>query len=185
MNDNLKLYIWLAKTNITISSFSFGGGYVVVPLVKKYFVDKKQLFSENELLEMAAVAQSSPGAIAVNLSTVAGYRVAGKTGFLISAVCAVLPPLIVLSIISMCYSAVISNTVAAAVLKGMQAGVAALIVDYVIEMTNKILKERSLFLNLLIVISFLLSFFTNINLILVLLGSCAVCVLRVWRKLRS
>ena len=94
------------------------------------------MFSEEELMEMAAIAQSTPGAIAVNMASLAGYRTAGKIGMLISCVCAVIPPVLILSVVSVCYTAVISNEVVAAVLKGMQAGVAALIVDFIVDMTR-------------------------------------------------
>lgn len=62
------IYLWLIAVNIYISMFAFGGGYVVVPLVRRSFVEKKKIFTEDELMEMSAVAQSSPGAIAVNLA---------------------------------------------------------------------------------------------------------------------
>ena len=64
---SLSLYLWLFKVNFFISAFTFGGGYVVIPMIRKYFVTEKHLFSEDELMDMAAIAQSSPGAIAINL----------------------------------------------------------------------------------------------------------------------
>lgn len=182
MKQTLRQWGWLAGINLFISAFTFGGGYVVVPMVRKYYVESKRLFSEEELMEMAAVAQSTPGAIAINLSSLAGYRVAGTAGMVISCVCAVLPPLVILAVVSLCYSAVIGNPIVSAVLRGMQAGVAALIVDFVVDMTAMILKERSPVLTALVVLSFAISFFTQINIILVLLASCAVCAARVWWK---
>lgn len=179
MREKLRLCLWLAKINLFISAFTFGGGYVVVPMVRKYFLEKKDLFTERELLEMAAISQSTPGAIAINLVALAGYRVGGPLGLAVSCVCAVLPPLLLLSLISLFYTAVISNPVVAAVLKGMQAGVAALIVDFLVDMTRVIVKERSLFLDALVVLSFLLSFFTRLNVIFILLGSCLLCAGRV------
>lgn len=180
MKEKWKLYLWLIRVNLFISAFTFGGGYVVVPMVKKYFVYGKGYFDEDELMEIAAIAQSTPGAIAVNLVSLAGYRVAGTAGLVISAVCAVIPPLVILSVISVCYSAVISNALVAAVLKGMQAGVAALIVDFIVDMTGRILKEKSLLLDGMVFVSFGISFFTDVNVIFVLLGCCAVCMAKVW-----
>ena len=71
--------------NLMISTFTFGGGYIVIPMIRKIFVQQKQFFTEAELLEMAAIAQSSPGAIAVNCSVLAGRRTMGLAGALISA----------------------------------------------------------------------------------------------------
>lgn len=185
MKEKFYLWFWLAKTNLFISAFTFGGGYVVVPMVRKYFVQKRQLFSEDELMEMAAIAQSAPGAIAVNLVSLAGFRTAGAAGLLISCVCAVLPPIAILSVISLCYSAVISNAAVSAVLKGMQAGAAALIVDFVMDMTAVILKKKSVMLDLLVAGAFSASVFTEINLVFILLGSCLICVLWVLIKRRG
>ena len=103
------LYPWLFGVNLFISTFTFGGGYVVVPMIRKYYIEKKHLFSEEELLNMAAVAQSTPGAIAMNLSALAGYRTAGVLGVLVSCTAAVLPPLVILSILSVCYQSFSSN----------------------------------------------------------------------------
>ena len=85
------LYFWLFSINLFISAFTFGGGYVVVPMIRKYFVEQKKLFDEDELMNMAAVAQSVPGAIAINLSALAGYRCAGTAGVLISCLASILP----------------------------------------------------------------------------------------------
>ena len=92
-----KTGIWLFGVNLYISTFTFGGGYIVIPMIRKIFVQQKQLFTESELLEMAAIAQSSPGAIAVNLSVLAGRRTLGLAGALISAGGAVLPSFITVS----------------------------------------------------------------------------------------
>lgn len=121
MREKIRLYGWLALVNLFISAFTFGGGYVVVPMVRKYFVQKRHLFAEEDLLEMAAIAQSTPGAIAVNLVALAGWRVAGATGLILSCICAIVPPLGILGVISACYAAFVSNQTVAAVLKGMQA----------------------------------------------------------------
>lgn len=180
MKKRIGLYLWLAGINCFISSFTFGGGYVVVPMVRKYFVERRGLFSEEELLEMAAVSQSAPGAIAVNLIALAGYRVAGKSGLVVSCTSALIPPLIILSVVSVFYNAIISNAAVGAVLRGMQAGAAALIVDFVADMTGNIFKQRSLLLDMLVIITFLLSFFTGINVAIILCASCLLCSMRVF-----
>ncbi len=61
-----RLYLWLCYVNLFISAFTFGGGYVVVPMIRKYYVKEKHLFTEDDLMTLAAIAQSSPGAIAIN-----------------------------------------------------------------------------------------------------------------------
>lgn len=178
-------YGWLFAVNLFISAFTFGGGYVVVPMVRRYFVEKKQYFSQEELMQMAAVAQSTPGAIAINLSALAGYRVAGLAGAVISCIAAVLPPLAILSLVSAFYESFISNAVVAAVLKGMQAGVAALIVDLVVDMCNLIIKQRSVFLTAMVPAAFAANFIFGVNVAVILAVCCLGCAIRVAWKGRN
>lgn len=186
MKKKWKLYLWLAGVNLFISAFTFGGGYVVVPMIRKYFVEKKQLFDEEELMSMAAVAQSTPGAIAINLSALSGLRTAGIAGAVLSCLAAITPPIVILSIVSLWYTAFAANPLIAAVLKGMQAGVAALIVDLIVDMFRMILKERSLLLTFMVPFTFLGSFFFQINVALLLIFCCVLCILRVlFRKKQS
>lgn len=184
MKEKYRLYLWLFGVNLFISAFTFGGGYVVIPMVKKFFVIKKGLFEEEELMDMAAVAQSTPGAIAINLSALAGFRTAGIIGAGISIVAAILPPLVILAFVSTWYDAFAANRLIAAVLKGMQAGVAALIVDLVVNMTVMILKKRSLLLTVMIPTAFSASFIFEINVAVILLVCCFLCILQVWQRKR-
>lgn len=181
---SMPLSLWLIGVNLFISAFTFGGGYVVIPMIQKYFVDKKGLFSQEELMEMAAIAQSSPGAIAVNLSVLAGYRCAKLKGAIISCISAVLPPLLILSLISLGYHAFRDNVIVSAVLAGMQAGVCALIVDLVITMCQSLFQTQPKSISLLIPFSFVTCFFLQIN-IAVILGSCILyCIALNWITLR-
>lgn len=184
MEIKIKDYLYLIFINLYISAFTFGGGYIVVPMVKKYLVEEKNYFSEEELIEMAAISQSSPGATAINLIALSGYRVAGIKGVILSCISAIIPPIAILSVISLFYSVFITNQVVASALKGMQAAVAALIVDFIVDMGSIILKEKSHLLSSIVVISFLISFFTSINVIFVLLGSALLCVIVTMIKLR-
>lgn len=86
MQDKSLLYrlLWLFKANVIISCLAVGGGYVVIPLIKKQFIDDKKAFSFDTLMEMAAVAQSTPGAIAINLAALTGYKIAGLTGAVVA-----------------------------------------------------------------------------------------------------
>lgn len=181
-----KRYLWLFGINLFISTFTFGGGYVVVPMVRRCFVERNAYFTQDELMEMAAVAQSTPGAIAINLSALAGYRVAGAGGAAVSCAAAVLPPLVILSAVSAFYTAFMSNAMVAAVLRGMQSGVAALIVDMIVDMCAMVRRERSLFLSAMVPAAFLANFAAGVNAALILAVCCCLCVLRVlWRRGRG
>ena len=181
----LKLYSWLAGINLFISAFTFGGGYVVVPMIRKYYVEKKALFTNDELMEMAAVAQSSPGAIAINLSVLAGKKAAGMLGVFIGAICSIIPPLVILGFISNWYAAFAANHTIMAILKGMQACVTALIIDIVIDMYQLIRQEHSSLLNALVPLAFIANVFFNLNVIYILVISIGICLLHTYYQQRK
>ncbi len=185
MKRKLRRYGWLFAVNMFISAFTFGGGYMIVPMVRRFFVVKKQVFTEEELINMAAVAQSAPGAIAINLSALAGYKTAGLAGAFISCVAAITPPLIILAFVSACYQMFISNAVLAAVLKGMEAGVAALMIDFIADMCAMIVKQKSVFLSALVPLSFTACFVLKINVALILSVCSLLCILSVFYKKRT
>ena len=175
-----------AKTLLTlffnmlyISAFTFGGGFVIVTLMKQKFVDKLHWLDEGEMLDMTALAQSSPGAIAVNAAILVGWRAAGFAGMLTAVVATILPPMVILSAISYCYQAFESNRYVALALKGMQAGVAAVILSVVFDLGGKVVQERSALSILLMILAFLATFVFNVNVVLIILAAAAVGVVSV------
>ena len=118
-------------STLYISAFTFGGGFVIITFMKRKFVDELHWIDMTEMLDLTALAQSSPGAIAVNAAILVGWRVAGLMGMLIAVLGTILPPMLILSVISLCYQAFASNLYVALILKGMQVGVAAVILDVV------------------------------------------------------
>ena len=141
-NKPHKLWV-LFLTTLYISAFTFGGGFVIVPLMKKKFVDELHWVEEKVMMDLVAIAQSSPGAIAVNGSIIIGYRLKGIVGALVNILATVLPPLIILTIISYCYDAFRSSAVVSFAMRGMQAAVAAVIVDVVFNMIKGLIVERN------------------------------------------
>ncbi len=162
-----------------ISAFTFGGGFVIVTLMKQKFVDKLHWMDEGEMLDMTALAQSSPGAIAVNASILVGWRAAGFAGMLTAVVATILPPMVILSAISYCYKAFESNRYVALALKGMQAGVAAVILSVVFDLGGKVVRERSALSFFLMILAFLATFVFNVNVVLIILAAAAVGVVSV------
>ena len=125
-----------------LSTFTFGGGYVIVTLLKEKFVDHYHWIEEDEMLDLVAIAQSSPGAIAVNGAIIVGYKLAGIPGMLVSVIGAIIPPMVILSVISVFYDAFCSNYYIAALLKGMTAGVGAVIMSVVYDMGKNVVKSK-------------------------------------------
>ena len=155
---------------LKISAFTFGGGYVIVPLMRKRFSEELGWVAEEEMLDMIAIAQSAPGPIAVNTSIILGYRLLGMKGALASVLGTAIPPLVVLTLISMFYQAFRENTWIAALLNAMRAGVAAVIVDVVWTMAANIVKKRKPTPILLMVAAFVAVWIFKVNIILVLLA---------------
>ena len=96
-----KKVLWkIFISTLYLSAFTFGGGYVIVTLMKKKFVDDYHWIEKNEMLDLVAIAQSSPGAIAVNGAIVVGYKLAGMLGTLVAIVGTIIPPFLIISVIS-------------------------------------------------------------------------------------
>ena len=166
----------LFRFSFSISAFTFGGGYVVIPMMRKYFVKDLKLISEQELLEMAAIAQSTPGAIAVNIAVLVGYRISGLKGAVITCIGTILPPIMILSIISFFYQSFRDNNIISSLLKGMEAGVAATIVDLLIDMWQGVLKEKNLLLTLMAPFAFLANFVFNVNVLYIIIFCSVLCL---------
>ena len=140
--SNAQVYWQLFKNIFMLSACTFGGGFVIIGMMKKKFVEKLHWISEEEMLDMTAIAQSAPGPLGVNIAIVTGYRLRKIPGALVCALGAILPPLIIISIISVFYNQFKDNKVIALALQVMRAGVAAVICDVVINLAQNIVKTR-------------------------------------------
>lgn len=167
-NSEKKPLLKLFFTMLYISTFTFGGGFVIVTLMKKKFVDEYKWIDDDEMLDLTAIAQSSPGAIAVNAAILVGYKIGGLLGTAVAVIATIIPPIAILSVISLFYAAFSQNIYVATVLKGMQAGVAAVIFDVVCDLFLKILKQKSALHIIIAVAAFTAVFFFNVNVIAVI-----------------
>ena len=153
-----------------LSACTFGGGFVIVPLMRKRFVEELGWIDEQEMLDMTAIAQSSPGAIAVNASILVGYHVAGIPGALLTVLGTVTPPFIIISIISLFYQAFRDNIIVSLVMAGMLCGVAAVIFDVVIDMAETIFHKKRVLPFFVFLGAFIAVRFFSVNIILVILA---------------
>lgn len=182
MKPSGRLYWRLFSSTFLLSAFTFGGGYVIVPLMRKKFVEEYGWLEEKEMMNLVAIAQSSPGAVAVNTSLIVGFRLAGVPGALVSVAGTVLPPLLILSVISLFYTAFRSNRIVSAVLRGMQAGVAAVIADVVVSMGSR---ERDPVSLLILAAVFVANFVFGVNVVLLILACGAAGAARMLLKKRK
>lgn len=163
------LYWKLFTSTFYLSAFTFGGGYVIVPLMKKKFVEEYHWIEEKEMIDLVAIAQSSPGAIAVNASIIIGYRLAGITGALVTVLGTVLPPLILITLISQFYVSFKENAIINTMLKAMQAAVGAVIMDVVYGMVKNVVLEKKLLFTGLMIVVFIASYLCKMNVMLIII----------------
>lgn len=144
--------LWtLFRSNFVISACTFGGGGVIIPVFQKKYVEDLHWITQDEMMDMIAISQSSPGVMAVNAAIMIGYRIAGLPGALCSILGSVLPPMIILSVLSFLYEAFCSNHLIALLLKGMEAGIAAVMIHVTITMSSNVVRHKNPLNNLLLV----------------------------------
>ena len=144
---------------------------MIVSLMQKKFVNEYHWIEEDEMLDLVAIAQSAPGAIAVNGAIVVGYKLAGISGVLVSVFGAVLPPFLIISVVSVFYEMFRDNRIVAAMLSGMQTGVGAVIISVVYEMAKgQSKKENRIELAIIMVVVFMASYVFDISVIYIILA---------------
>ncbi len=140
----LKLFL----RSLVISSTTIGGGFVIISVVRSLYVDKLKILSEDDMLELTSLAQSAPGAVAINLSIILGYKLCGLPGALVSLLGTFLPPFVIMSLIAALYGFLGEfryNETVSEFMSGMQIGVSVVILDAALKMTASVFHEKSVF----------------------------------------
>ena len=169
-----KEYWTLFKSTFTLSAFSFGGGYSIVPLMQEQFVDKLHWIDEDEMLDLVALGQSAPGPIAVNTAILIGYQKDGVLGALVSTLGTILPPLVIMTLISYIYFFIRDNALINNILMGMAGGIAAIIVNAVYNMAKQIVVRRNLVQIIVMVLALAAAVIFQINIIYILILAASV-----------
>ena len=136
-----KLLLTLFLTFFKIGAFTFGGGYAMLNLLENEFVEKRGWLSHDEFLDMLAIAESTPGPVAINSATFIGYKTAGALGSCASTLGVVLPSFIIIYIISLFLDKFLALTIVASAFKGIQACVVYLIGSVGIKMLKQMEKK--------------------------------------------
>ena len=170
-----KHLLWkLFRSTFALSACTFGGGFVIVSLMKKQFVEKFGWLEEDEMLDVTAIAQSSPGPIPVNASVILGYRMAGVLGSFVAVLGTILPPMLIISVIAVFYEQFRSNVYISTALQVMRAGVAAVIFDVVINLAKNVCATRRVLYIGLMCGAFICAVVFNISAMLIILVCLAV-----------
>ena len=177
----IKNYLSLFLTMLKIGLFTFGGGYAMIALIENEFVEKKKWIEKDEFLDIAAIAESTPGPIAINAATYIGYKNSGIIGSMIATLGICIPSFVIIYAISLFFDAFLSFTLVAYAFKGIQICVVYLILTAGLKMLKQIKKTTfnmiiiSLTLICMIVFSLFAVKFSTIFYILIS-GACGVAV---------
>ena len=172
MKNKREVLVKLFLSTLYLSAFTFGGGYVIVTLMKKKFVDDYHWIEENEMLDLVAI--------------VVGYKLAGLAGTLVAIIGTIIPPFVIISLISAFYHAFRDNYLVSQMLEGMQAGVGAVIASVTYEMGCGIIKKKDNVATIVMIAAFIAACVLGINVIYIVIASGVFGVIRtIWNRRRK
>ncbi len=160
----------LFLTFLKIGAFTFGGGYAMIPLIQKEVVDNKKWITEQDILDIIAIAESTPGPIAINSATFIGYRVAGFFGSFFATLGVVLPSFLIIIILSFVIRQFEALEAVKYAFMGIRAGVLALIAKALVNMYRQC--KKGIVSYIVIFFAFTVTVFTNVNILYVIIA-CA------------
>ncbi len=179
-SSNNKLWD-LFSTFFRIGAFTFGGGYAMIPLIQRETVENHKWISEEDMMNMVAIAESTPGVLAVNSATFVGCRVAGFWGAVCATLGVVLPSFVLICILSLFYLSFLQNKWVAAAFGGIRCAVVLLMANAVIKLSKQV-RFSPLYI-LLTVAAFVLAVFTDVDTILILLVAGIIGIFHaLWKK---
>ena len=168
--EKAKRCLTLFLTFLRIGAFTFGGGYAMIPLIQRETVEKHKWISDDDILEIIAIAESTPGPIAINSATFVGYKVAGFWGSFCSTFGVVLPSYIIISIISLLLKEFHDIQAVKYAFFGIRAGVLALLLKALITMYKKCPKNKIAYF--VMAFSFIAAAIIDISILIVIIA-CA------------
>lgn len=164
-----KLYHLLFWSNFYISAFTFGGGYVMLPLLKKRYVQELGWLEEEEILNFLAIAQSCPGPMAINISVQIGLKVGGILGIFIASLATMLPPMFILTLLFYLYNSLRELRFISYMLEGMQIAISAEILYIVYGLIYPYLRKKDVFFLGVYTLALIALYLLHFPLLLVLL----------------
>jgi chromate transporter len=175
--EKLKLSLRLAAIFFKIGLFSFGGGYAMFSMIEREIVEKRNFLTHSELMDVFAVAESTPGAVAVNTATFVGTKKAGVLGGIMATIGLMLPSIIIIMALSYVISEFRDNKWVNYLFKGIRAGVLVLIAKAVISFYRNMRKDWLDFV--LLIGAFCIAFLTDASVRYISLGTIAICILTI------
>ncbi len=154
-------------TFLKIGALTFGGGYAMMPIMRKEVVDKKHWADDDDILKILVISESTPGVLAVNSATFIGYKISGFKGSVVATLGVIIPSFIIISLISLFIVQFKQLTWVAYAFKGIQAGVAILIFKAALKLSKKI--HFNWFAITILVVALIAALLTTFSVIYILL----------------
>lgn len=173
--EKFKRNMMLFFNSLIISAFTFGGGYVIIAMMQKKYVVKKKLLTGEEMMDIMTLAQSSPGPVAVNTSLLLGFKLSGIIGAIACLLGTIIPPLVIITIVSNLYDFIAGNAILEAVMHGMEAGIAAIITDVVLSLVIVVKKEKNGWAAITLPVAFVMAFM-GVNVLFIILPALAFAI---------
>lgn len=172
MKNKFKLFWQLFITFFKIGAFTFGGGYAMISLIQKETVENKNWVTDDDILDIIAIAESTPGPIAINSSTFVGYRVGGFWGAFFATLGMVTPSFVIILLISFVLREFYEIAAVRYAFNGIRAGVLALIIKALFNMYKK--APKGLVAYIVMALAFIITAFFEINVLYVIILCAAI-----------
>lgn len=171
----MKKYFEMFYSFFKIGAFTLGGGYAMLPLIEKEVVDKKQWINREDFLDMLALAQSSPGPIAVNTAVFVGYKVAGIPGVIFTVLGSVLPSFVIILLIASFFVDIKDNAIVERIFKGIRPAVVALIAAPVIRLSHAAkINKKTIFIPIIVAA---LVAFAKVTAVIIIIGAAVLGII--------
>ena len=181
MKNKLKEFLELYLAFVKIGAFTFGGGLAMMPIMQRELIDKRGWLTEEELIDYFAIGQSTPGIIAVNVSTFVGYKRLGVLGGIIGTIGVVTPSWVIIMLLAGAISSVDKYPLAQKALKGINVAVAALLTSVIVKFSKKTIKN--IWNALFMLLAFALIYFLKVQSVWIIIAALVIgCLLTLYRQ---
>ena len=176
--DFMKIIFEIFLSIFKIGAFTFGGGYAMIPLIEQEVVNNKKWLNKDEFMDVLVVAQSLPGAMAINASIFLGYRIAGILGAISALIAVILPSFIIIILIAAFFMQFRNNYYVNAAFMGITAAVPMLVLVGAISLAKGIPKNLRSLITILISLNALIFFHINPVVVIIVSGVYGAIFLR-------
>lgn len=176
---------WLLFINTFAISLTANSGYAMLGVIKNRFVDKYGWFTKEEMEDCIALAQSCPGPVGCSSATIIGYESCGVIGALASVFGVILPPFIMMVLVTFFYTFISTNSYVRIFITGMQTGVCAMLLDVVLGLFSGVQKMNKPFYYIMVLLSFLYVCLTKLSIFYLALLCIAIALIKSFMTTRK